>query len=275
MIDLDSTKVNGDPQPPDEINSIFAEAKTIISSLGISFAPGSIEQLAQSIQVSAMMGSYFADGGTPNTYVLSSVPGTRKNAPSYFAGMEVYFLPANTNTGSSTANVSGLGAETIKLADGSTNLSGGEIVAGVLTRLVYDGANFRLAAIDYSFDSNDFDVAGTSVSLKAGVSAKDWDYDSGWFTASVNTLYTKAHGVSLTFPGDILDYIVFWRVSSGGSYIMKALSFNNTNGEPRFSHDGTNIYAKANQFWGEYIDSAGTIQTAGNGELRILARKQV
>ena len=37
MMDLDATKINGDPQPPDEINSIFDETKTIISSLGISF----------------------------------------------------------------------------------------------------------------------------------------------------------------------------------------------------------------------------------------------
>jgi len=270
MMDLDATKINGDPQPPDEINSIFDENKTIISSLGISFNAGSIQQLAQSILVHSMIGSYYADGGTANSYVLSSVPVTRKNPPSYFTGMEVYFLPANTNTGASTINVTGLGSKSIVLQDGSTALSGGEITINIITRLIYDGTNFRLANIDYTFDSDIFDVIGNNVSLKtASFVSSTIDLSSH----SSDTEYSIAHGLGT----DIKRVEVQWTDGTYWYVIATGIDAGNDLGTG-VRWNSTNIYyGSVNKICnGGYLYTIGAATVAPNynqGYFRFLAWK--
>ena len=84
--------------------------------------------------------TYAADTGAANAYVvtLSPVPA------SLVAGLEVAFKAANTNTGASTLNVNSLGATPIKKLDGATALTSGDIVAGQIVTVVYDGTNFQM-----------------------------------------------------------------------------------------------------------------------------------
>ncbi|MCK5590608.1 MAG: hypothetical protein KAI72_01510 [Candidatus Pacebacteria bacterium] len=153
MKDYDVTKVNGNPQPPDEVNNIFAEAKTMVSSLGIAFNSGSYQQLAESIAVLVMNGQYFIESGTANTYVVSVSPVTRKAPPSYFLGMMVAFVAANASTGASTINISGLGVKSIKQPDGTAIITGDILTTG-LTTLYYDGTNFVLIKNPVNLASN-------------------------------------------------------------------------------------------------------------------------
>ncbi|WEF34861.1 hypothetical protein [Pseudoduganella chitinolytica] len=98
------------------------------------------------------------DSGVANTYVLApSEPLTE-----YSTRMIVTFLPANTNGGASTLNISGLGARTIKSVNGAA-LNNGDIMAGQPLVLVYDGTAFRLTAptknyVDQLVVSNAFPV---------------------------------------------------------------------------------------------------------------------
>jgi hypothetical protein len=59
------------------------------------------------------------------------------------AGDRFYFVPAVTNTGAVTINISGLGVQPITKY-GSTNLEAGDLVAGQMALIVYDGSLFQL-----------------------------------------------------------------------------------------------------------------------------------
>jgi hypothetical protein len=59
------------------------------------------------------------------------------------AGDRFYFVPAVTNTAAVTINISGLGVQPITKY-GSTNLEAGDLVAGQMALIVYDGSLFQL-----------------------------------------------------------------------------------------------------------------------------------
>lgn len=78
--------------------------------------------------------------GVANAYVATpSIPLT-----AYNTGTHISMQASATNTGPSTINVSGLGVKQIVRSDG-TPLDGGDIVAGQILDLTYDGSAFRLS----------------------------------------------------------------------------------------------------------------------------------
>jgi len=80
-----------------------------------------------------------ADTGTVNNYALTPSP----ELPAYVSKMMVLFTPAASNTTGSTLDISRLGAKTIKTVSGDA-LSSGDLVAGALYLLAYDGTDFRI-----------------------------------------------------------------------------------------------------------------------------------
>jgi hypothetical protein len=86
-----------------------------------------------------------AAGGSANALTLSVA-----GAPaSYAPGQRYAFLATLSNTGAATLNVNGLGAISIRRPDDST-LSAGDIAAGSLIGVTYDGTRFRLASLQAS-----------------------------------------------------------------------------------------------------------------------------
>lgn len=81
--------------------------------------------------------SFSADSGAINAYVLTPSPAIGGYGATSFL---VWFIPINTNTGGSTANISGKGALTIykDSATGPVVLTGGEIRALNMAGLFYD-----------------------------------------------------------------------------------------------------------------------------------------
>jgi hypothetical protein len=72
----------------------------------------------------------------------------------YAAGNEIVFKANFGITGSATLNVNGLGAKTIKKADGATNLASGDIANGQIVHVRYDATNFQmLSPVDSVPDS--------------------------------------------------------------------------------------------------------------------------
>ena len=61
----------------------------------------------------------------------------------YTAGQNFYFTPAVTNTGATTINISGLGAKAIT-KNGAAALVAGDLVAGTVYELSYDGTQFQV-----------------------------------------------------------------------------------------------------------------------------------
>lgn len=82
---------------------------------------------------------YAVDSGSTDTYVITLSP-----VPSaYTAGMKIYFKANTINTGPATLNVNGLGAKNIK-KNVTEDLADGDVKAGEIVQVVYDGTNFQL-----------------------------------------------------------------------------------------------------------------------------------
>jgi hypothetical protein len=80
-------------------------------------------------------------GGSANAYTCAMTPTLME----YRAGMVVNWRPDVTaGAGGVTLNIDTLGAKTVKLADGVADATGGELKAGGLYPVWYDGAHFRL-----------------------------------------------------------------------------------------------------------------------------------
>lgn len=97
-----------------------------------------VEKIALDVQSGKWL--YATAGGTANalTATLDPIPAA------YAAGMAVRLKIATSNTGAATLNVSGLGAKSIRRADG-LELSPGDLTPGQIIHLVYDGVVFRFA----------------------------------------------------------------------------------------------------------------------------------
>ena len=79
------------------------------------------------------------DTGSTNHLSIALDP----DLESYVAGTPVRVLVANSNTGATDINVSGLGARAIKRPNGS-DLQSGDLVAGMIASLIDTGTNYQL-----------------------------------------------------------------------------------------------------------------------------------
>lgn len=146
-----SVKVWINNSPPqcaaEDLNGFEAENNNLILSVGLALDDSDNLQTSAAVAAYAANGDFYADAGAANAYVLNvQTNGAGPSyvaPPSYFLGMRVRFIPANTNSGASTANVAALGVKSIVERD-NTPLEGGEIQAGRITELVYNGTNLVL-----------------------------------------------------------------------------------------------------------------------------------
>lgn len=118
-----------------EFTPEYREFLNTLISLGITPAAANEEQLADAMATYAAVGDYYTDSGSGTAYVLSPV-GDRKTAVAYTDGMTVRFRPDNSNSGSATVNVNGLGVKNIT---GTSTV--GTIVAGEPTVLEYNSSS--------------------------------------------------------------------------------------------------------------------------------------
>lgn len=88
---------------------------------------------------------YALDSGAADAYVVAPSP----VISSYVTGEVVVFKAVNANTGASTINVNGLGVKSIK-KNGSSALEAGDIAAGQIVTVIYDGTNFQLIGNVYT-----------------------------------------------------------------------------------------------------------------------------
>jgi hypothetical protein len=122
---------------------------------------------------------YAADTGTANAYVVNLNP----DLAQYVSGMPVFFKAANNNTGTSTIDINGLGSKMIK-KNISQDLAAGDIQAGQIVMVLYDGVNFQFIG---GLDAHAVDGYHASVIPAANnlaVSGADGKLDMGWLKAS-------------------------------------------------------------------------------------------
>ncbi|HEY1804955.1 MAG TPA: hypothetical protein VGG45_10795 [Terracidiphilus sp.] len=107
---------------------------------------------------------YAADSGAANALIVSLSP-----SPTIVAGSLVVVLVAATNTGASTIAVNG-GSATAITKDGTTALTGGELTAGQIVFLVYDGTEYQLIGGTGSSSSGTVTSVALTVPARQSVS---------------------------------------------------------------------------------------------------------
>lgn len=90
-------------------------------------------------QVQGRTVAYAVDASGSDAYVLTLSPAIS----GYVAGQQFLFMVGTTNTGAATLNINGNGSRNIKKWTGTT-LADGDLVAGQLAFVAYDGSDFQL-----------------------------------------------------------------------------------------------------------------------------------
>jgi hypothetical protein len=108
---------------------------------------------------------WFCSSKTGNTTYICSLSAAAA-LTAYTTGLCVDLMVDTSNTGAATVNIDGLGAQSIKIADGVTDPAPDQIVAGREIRICYDGTVFRLpTAVPLATVSLDGTTQGTYSAL--------------------------------------------------------------------------------------------------------------
>ncbi|MBI1214562.1 MAG: hypothetical protein GC185_01930 [Alphaproteobacteria bacterium] len=195
-IDVDpATGTEGSPVPAAAIEAPQREIVNVITSAGLTPDDADNTQLYQAIVALASAGASIVWGGTAGGTgdALTITPATAISA--YSAGMQVDVIIAAVNTvGNPTANVSGVGNETIKKSNGKelVALAPGDLVAGTVASLKYDGTYFELMNLrPYAHGADVASAATLDLSAVAG------DYVVVTGTTGI-TAVTLAEGEEIT-----------------------------------------------------------------------------
>ncbi|WVT74024.1 hypothetical protein QM996_02600 [Sinorhizobium chiapasense] len=160
----------------------------------------------------------YTSGGSANAYTL-----TYAGAPAkYDKGIQYAFFANHSNTGAATLNINALGAKPIIGNNGST-LALGQITAGTVVIVYYDGTSFRLQNIttNPSFNGS-ISLSDTSPSL---ILAETDTTTQGRMVLSGGDLYIQAGapGAGASGSGDLIfsgynstDLAVFKVQANGG-----------------------------------------------------------
>ena len=135
----------------------------------------------------------YADAtGSSNALIVVLAPALLAYTP----GLQINIKVATTNTGAATINVNGLGAKSIVDRTG-TALSAGDLVAGEIVSLVYDGTRFR--TIGKSEGSNQIMGSAGWIKLPGGL-IMQWGSFSGTTNAyHVGGVY-ESSSIAVTWP---------------------------------------------------------------------------
>jgi len=127
------------------LNAIQEELANVVEKSGLALNKADSNQLAKGLAILVANGDFYTDSGAADAYVLT--PANAGFAPTaYGTGLQIRFIPANTNTGASTVDVNTLGVKSIKTQSGA-DPAAGDLAAGEAYTLYYDGANFILKTI--------------------------------------------------------------------------------------------------------------------------------
>jgi hypothetical protein len=193
---------------------------------------------------------------TPSAITVALPVGSTVSA--YTTGLTLFVLVANTNTTTTpTINLNGLGAKTIINAN-TTALTVGQIVAGQLIYVVYDGTNFRIVngyslgvvspTIPFgggsvvSFNGGPTSFAGCAVVIAGGTNANN----------VALAVAARSNGEALTVNGQNV---------TGQSLGMTVIAGTNSSdvNSTFFSADGATQYATINGDGGIVVGPIATV----------------
>lgn len=109
-----------------------------VDGTSIDASAGVISAAATPTAIQQQSFIYARDTGAANAYAVALTP-----VSALVEGCGVMFMALNANSGASTLALNG-GSATAIVKSGSVALAGGEIAAGQIVLVVYDGTNFQL-----------------------------------------------------------------------------------------------------------------------------------
>lgn len=202
---------------------------------------------------------YALDTGSANAYAVTTNP----VYGSYVAGTRIYMKAANTNTGASTLNISGLGATAIRKdsESGLIALTGEEIQADSIYEFVYQGTYFQILnpTITSSIPAGTMlDFGGTSAPtgflLCDGTSYLRTDYPD-LFTA-IGTTWGSVDGTHFNVP----NMQRRTAVGSGGSGTgTLGNAVGNTGGEENHTMTLSELVGHTHGTWGSNGNSGTAV----------------
>lgn len=158
-------------------NDTQEEICGLIESSGDQLDAARQDQLARAIQSGAL--NYAAAGGSANALTVTLTPAPK----AYVKPLPLWVLIATTNTAAATVNVNGLGAKSIVRLGGGA-LQAGDLSAGALVCIAYDGAKFQIISSTAPLFATAQEVLDATVTNKsiapntiaAAVQADAWNY---------------------------------------------------------------------------------------------------
>lgn len=135
---------NSSTLPAAEYNQYGVGHNNLVTSSGQTPTTGAPDQYSQAVAQYATDGDYYVDSGSSTNAYVAITHTARKGVFALTAGVQIRFIPLVANTAAATINVNGLGVKDIKAQDGTSDLSAGDMAAGQVANLFYDGTNFRL-----------------------------------------------------------------------------------------------------------------------------------
>lgn len=161
--------IRGVPKTSGGTNCEIYGNTSVVYDMTLKDSTGAVVSQYDSLRpISAPEEQLLADTGSANSYVINPTP----PLTSYGSGNRYSFIAANTNTGASVIQVSGLGNIDLVYRDGSP-LDAGAIVAGQHIEVVCDGTDmFLLSPVlldEDALTSNSDSIGATQQSIKAYV----------------------------------------------------------------------------------------------------------
>lgn len=179
-----------------------------------------VEKIALDVQSGKW--TYATAAGSANVLTATLAPAL----VAYTAGLTLHIKIATTNTGAATINVNGLGAKAIVDRVGSA-LSSGDLIAGEVVRLTYDGTQFRTIA--RSEGSNQVIASSGWVKLPGGL-IMQWGSFIGTTTTSIvaNGVYeSNTFNVNwpIAFPNAMFQCVAGCGMDVGGPGLQEQAWF--------------------------------------------------
>lgn len=189
-----STVTKGIVQAPTQAQT---DAKTATGSTGavLAVTPDTLR--------STLINDYKVDTGAANAYVITPAPAIT----AYATGQIFTFKAVNANTGASTVNVNGIGAKNIFYKTAA--LTGGEIMAGQIVEIEYDGTQFQMN----SASSNPNNVTQTYTPGAGGTATLDLT------KGNVHYITMPAGNITIAITGGVAGQFFQIRIlqDAGGS----------------------------------------------------------
>ncbi|MBP7529226.1 MAG: hypothetical protein KA801_14965 [Syntrophorhabdaceae bacterium] len=225
---------------------------------------------------------YAADTGAADAYAIALDPALNE----YVTGMPIFFKAANANTGASTLDINGLGTKGIK-KNTDVDLTAGDIKAGQIVLVVYDGTSFQTIGdigagkigdvrISLSATPNDDEIKLNGASLSRTTYAGLWDWaqaksvvvaEASWSPNNTGAFSSGDGATTFRVPDTRGEFPRFFDDSRG---VDSGRAFGSWQADEfrSHSHSGAQspqvqVLAGAGSYWG--VSASPTVTAAAGG----------